>query len=76
VSRILYVAPFCHIPPIDGASQRGIYLLRELARQHDMRFWSDLIYLSRFRLLVAMAHVDLRMPKTSCGAIVATSWNE
>jgi glycosyltransferase involved in cell wall biosynthesis len=30
MKHLLYIAPFCHIPPADGASQRGINLLRQL----------------------------------------------
>lgn len=36
MSSILYIAPFCHIPPLHGASQRGINLLLQLARCHDV----------------------------------------
>ena len=36
MSRILYIAPFCHIPALHGASQRGINLLLQLARCHNM----------------------------------------
>jgi glycosyltransferase involved in cell wall biosynthesis len=30
--KLLYVAPFCHIPPTDGGSYRGINLLRQLQK--------------------------------------------
>jgi len=34
--KLLYIAPFCHIPPADGGSQRGINLLEQLHQAYQV----------------------------------------
>jgi glycosyltransferase involved in cell wall biosynthesis len=33
MTKLLMIAPFCHVPPLDGASQRATHLLEGLAKE-------------------------------------------
>src|SRR5262249_11762456 len=36
MAKLLYVSPFCDIPPLVGGAQRSIYLLGQLAGEHQV----------------------------------------